>query len=63
MSTSARAARDTVPKLPTSHRFSPTARSLMKNLADKLGVSETAVIEMAVRRMAEREGVVADNED
>ena len=44
-------------KTATAFRLSATAQELMGGLAQKMGVTKTAVIEMAVRQMAEREGV------
>lgn len=44
-------------KQPTSVRLSPEAKRLLERLADKLGVTQAAIIEMAIRRMAEAEGV------
>lgn len=41
----------------TSIRFTPEARRLLEALSQRLGVSKTAVLEMAVRKFAEREGV------
>jgi predicted transcriptional regulator len=42
-------------KQPTSFRLSPEALSLIRELAEKLGVSQAAVLEMAVRKMAKEE--------
>lgn len=47
-------------KEPTSYRISKTAKQLLALLAAKLGLSQTAVIELAVRRLAEAEGVKAE---
>ncbi len=44
-------------KKTTSIRLTPGAMLLLKNLADKLGVSQTAIIEMAIRKFAEQEQV------
>jgi biotin operon repressor len=44
-------------KLMTSMRLSPLAILLLEKLAKKLGLSRTAVVEMAVRRLAEAERV------
>ena len=44
-------------KPPTSHRLSDEARRLLAVLAEKLGVSQTAVIELAIREKARRERV------
>jgi biotin operon repressor len=41
----------------TSYRISTTAKQLLALLATKLGLSQTAVIELAIRRLAEAEGV------
>lgn len=41
----------------TSVRLSDEGRALHRALADKLGVSLTAVLEMSVRLLAQREGV------
>ena len=38
-------------------RLSASARHLMKALSVKLGISQTAVIEQAVRLLARREGI------
>lgn len=44
-------------KLPTSIRLSEEGKQLRKLLAEKLGISESAVIEMALRKLAEMEGI------
>lgn len=44
-------------KTPMNMRLSDEARTLMKRLGQKLGIDETSVVEMAVRRLAEAEGV------
>jgi hypothetical protein len=44
-------------KIPIGPRLSETAVDLIKALADHKGVSQAAVLEMAVREMAKREGV------
>lgn len=41
----------------TSVRLTPEATRLLKELAMKLGVSQTAIIEMSIRKLAESEGV------
>lgn len=41
----------------TSVRLTPEAAHLLKALAKKLGISQTAILELAIRRMAEQEGV------
>jgi predicted transcriptional regulator len=49
-------------KHPTSIRISEEAKRLLAALADKLGISQMAVIEIAVRKMAEAEGVKVEGE-
>ena len=44
-------------KHPTSIRLSERAKLLMERLADKLGISQSAVIEIAIRALADREKV------
>ena len=44
-------------KKPVGLNLSAEARRLMADLADKKGVSKTGVVEMAIREMAEREGL------
>ncbi len=44
-------------KKATSYRLSRTALLQIHVLADKLGLSRTAVIEVAIRKMAREEGV------
>ena len=45
---------------PTSIRLSEEGQHLRKLLAKKLGLSESAVVELALRRLAELEGVTSD---
>ena len=47
-------------KHPTSIRLSPQAKDLLAALAHTLGVSQTAVLELAVRQMAKREGLAPE---
>ena len=47
-------------KQPTSLRLSPEAKRLLAELARKLGVTQAAIVEMAIRRFAESEGVKVD---
>jgi predicted DNA-binding protein len=42
-------------KLQTSIRISEEAKTLLEELSKKLGVSKTAIIELAVRDMAKKE--------
>lgn len=41
----------------TSIRLTPEAKRLIKELAKKLGVTQAAIMEIAIRRLAEIEGV------
>jgi len=49
-------------KQPTSLRLSPEAKSLLVELAKKLGVTQAAIVEMAIRRYAKSEGVKVDGD-
>jgi predicted transcriptional regulator len=42
-------------KLATSVRVSAEAKRLMESLAEKLGISQSAVFELAVRQLAKQE--------
>jgi hypothetical protein len=42
---------------PKGFRLSPQGRDLLAALSDKHGVNQTAVMEMAIREKAERDGV------
>lgn len=42
---------------PTSVRLSNDAKRLIKLLSEKLGISQTAIIELAIREKAKREGL------
>jgi hypothetical protein len=44
-----------VAKEATSFRLSPEALELIRELAQKLGITRTAVVELAVRRIAKDE--------
>ena len=44
-------------KPPSSHRLSAEAKRLLVLLAQHLSVSQTAVLELAIRDKAQREGV------
>lgn len=48
-------------KIKTSFTLTESASKLLKLLAKKLGVSQTAIIEIAVRRLADKEGVSLDD--
>jgi predicted transcriptional regulator len=41
----------------TSMRLSPEAKRLLAVLAQKLGISQTSVNELAIREKAKREGI------
>jgi len=41
----------------TSVRLTPEAIHLLKELAKKLGVSQTAIIELAIRYLAKKENI------
>jgi predicted transcriptional regulator len=41
----------------TSIRLSPEAKRLLADLAKKLSISQSAVLELAIREKARREGV------
>jgi hypothetical protein len=43
------------PKGATSYRFSSEAQELLSTLADALGLSKTAVLEMSLRKLARSE--------
>lgn len=47
-------------KQPTSLRLSPEAKRLLTELARKLGVTQAAIVEIAIRRLAEIEGIKVD---
>ena len=44
-------------KRSTSLRLSDSARLLLTRLAEKLGISQTAVLEVAIRKLAKEEGI------
>ncbi len=44
-------------KKATSLRLSEEARSLLVKVATKLGISQTAVLELAIRQIAKQEAV------
>ncbi len=44
-------------KTHSNYRISEEGKQLLKRLTEKLGLTETSVIELAVRRLAEAEGV------
>jgi len=54
--------RSTMVKKHISYRISEEGKQLIKALAQRLGVSETAIVEMAVREMAEKRGVKIEQE-
>lgn len=44
-------------KASTTIRITPEAREILKTLAAKLGVSQAAVMEIAIRKLAQQENV------
>jgi predicted transcriptional regulator len=44
-------------KKPTAVRLTDDGKLLLEKMAKRLGVSQTAIMEMAIREMAERRGV------
>jgi hypothetical protein len=46
-------------KAPMHMRLTGTARRLMQEMAKRKGISQTAVVELAVRQMAKTEGIEA----
>jgi len=44
-------------KVPRSIRLTPTANRLLEALAQEMGLSQTAVIELAVRQMAKQQNI------
>lgn len=52
----------TTNKRSTSMRLSPTAERLIEALSKKLGVSKSAVMELAVRAFAEQQNIVLSDE-
>jgi hypothetical protein len=44
-------------KQPTSFRLSSESLSLLMAIACKMGISQAAVLEVAIRHLAKREGV------
>lgn len=47
---------------PTSYRFSRIARRLLVRLSDHLGITQVAVIELALRRLAQTENLLAQDD-
>ena len=47
-------------KTPKAFRLTDDGEALLVALSKRLGVKQTAVVEMAIRRMAETEGVRPD---
>jgi predicted transcriptional regulator len=44
-------------KKKTSIRYSDEAKALLEQLAKKLGISQSAVLELAIRALAKQEGL------
>jgi predicted transcriptional regulator len=49
------------PKGATSLRLSDDAQLLLRGLAESLGTSKTAVLEIAIREKAKREGITLES--
>jgi len=47
----------------TSYRISTEAKTLIEQLAKKLGVSQTAILELAIREYSERQNRKQSNAD
>jgi hypothetical protein len=45
----------------TSYRISDEGKRLIKVLAQMLGITETAIVEIAVREMAEKKGIKVEH--
>lgn len=43
-------------KIPTHMRLSREAKQLLKIISQKWGINETAIVEMAIRELAEKRG-------
>lgn len=49
-------------KVGTSFRLSPVALSLISQLSERLGLSQAAVVELSVRKLAATENIEAKEE-
>ena len=47
-------------KRPTSFKLSPEGLQLLKQLSARMGLSQAGVVELAVRKLAETEGVTRE---
>jgi predicted transcriptional regulator len=47
----------TLTKKQTSIRLSDTAKKLVQRIGERLGMSQSAVLELAIRTLAKREGI------
>ena len=47
--------------VPTSVRISPTCKILWDRLAEKMGLSNSGVLETSIRKLAKEEGVEAED--
>ena len=45
-------------KKKTSIRYSDEAKALLEQLAKKLGISQSAILELAIRALAKQEGLI-----
>ena len=50
-------------KVGTSFRLSPVALSLISQLSERLGLSQAAVVELSVRKLASAENIEAKEEN
>lgn len=49
-------------KYPTSMRLTPTAKRLIEQISESLGISNSAVLELAIRTLARQHNIQADTE-
>lgn len=49
-------------KYPTSMRLTPTAKKLIEKISDSLGISHAAVLELAIRTLANQYQIKEDKE-
>lgn len=47
-------------RIPKAFRLSENAVNLITKLCEKLGLSQASVLEMAIRKLAEQEGIESD---
>jgi hypothetical protein len=49
-------------KVPVAVRLTPAARELMVTMAEKLGLSQAGVLELALRKLAQAEGIKTEED-